>query len=162
MARYVEERISDEGRESQGERRARESVELLQELRIMIPGVQILFALLLVVPFSARFDEVTLTQRYVFFGTVAVTAAATAFLMAPSAHHRVLWRRNLREERLRSANRLTLVGLGCLLLPMAGTVFLVSAGVFGSSVAAVACSAMTLFFVCLWFVHPLVRASGDD
>ena len=156
MAKYAEERTSGD------ERRARESVELLQELRIMIPGVQILFAFLLTVPFSARFGEVTETQRYVFFGTLLLTAVATAFLMAPSAHHRVLWRQNKGEERLQSANRLTLAGLVCLLLAMAGAVFLVSDTLFGSTAAALACAAATLFFAYLWFVQPLLRADNGD
>lgn len=151
-----------EERESTGERKVRESVELLQELRIILPGVQILFAFLLTVPFSARFAEVTATQRYVFFGTLLFTAFATAFLIAPSAHHRVLWRQHVREERLQSANRLTLAGIACLLVAMAGAVYMVSGVIFGSSVAAVASAVIALLFLYLWFVQPLLQVDDAD
>jgi hypothetical protein len=162
MKEYVEQ--SEDGREQENaqERLARESGELLQELRIMIPGVQILFAFLLMVPFSSGFSDVTVTQRYVFFGTLLLTAIATAFLIAPSAHHRVLWRRDVREERLQSANRLTLTGLACLMVAMAGAVFLVSDVIFGSSLAGVATAAVALLFLYLWFVQPVLHIDDPD
>ena len=83
-----------EGGEDEGQRRARELVELLQELRVVLPGVQVLFAFLLTVPFAGRFGQLDGLQRSVFFATLMCTAAATALLIAPSAHHRVLWRRS--------------------------------------------------------------------
>jgi hypothetical protein len=67
-------------REDPQERTARELIELLQELRIVLPGVQVLFAFLLTVPFAARFTELTAVQRYVFFGTLLCTAASFAGL----------------------------------------------------------------------------------
>src|SRR5215217_5751023 len=79
------------GEDSQ-ERTARELIELLQELRIVIPGVQVLFAFLLTVPFSQGFTKLDALQRGVFFATLLCTAAATALLIAPSSHHRLLFR----------------------------------------------------------------------
>lgn len=151
--------------EDRRQRTARELIELLQELRIVLPGIQVLFAFLLTVPFSARFAETTQLQKDVFFGTLVCTAAATVLLIAPSAHHRMLWRMNLREERLRAANGLTIAGLAFLVPAMAGAIFLVSDLTFGSTAAGAAAVVATLLTVYLWFVHPLVgftRESGED
>lgn len=142
--------------EDRRERTARELIELLQELRVVLPGVQVLFAFLLMVPFSARFAETTQLQQYIFFGTLICTAVATVLLIAPSAHHRMLWRRNLREERLRTANGLTIAGLAFLVPAMAGAVFVVSDLTFGSTAAGAAATAAALLTGYLWFVHPLV------
>src|SRR3712207_2750878 len=95
MTGYVEQ----EKDQSDEDRGAREVVELLQELRIVLPGVQVLFAFLLTVPFAARFAELTDAQRYVFFATLLCTAAATALLIAPTAQHRLLFRKGAREHR---------------------------------------------------------------
>lgn len=169
MAELVEsprigEGVERETGEDRRERTARELNELLQELRVVLPGIQVLFAFLLTVPFSARFAETTQLQQYIFFGTLICTAVATVLLIAPSAHHRMLWRRNLREERLRTANGLTIAGLAFLVPAMAGAVFLVSDLTFGSTVAGAATAAAALLTVYLWFVHPLVgfvRETGE-
>lgn len=170
MAELAESPRSGEGveretGEDRRERTARELIELLQELRIVLPGVQVLFAFLLTVPFSARFAETTQLQQGIFFGTLVCTAAATVLLIAPSAHHRMLWRMNLREERLRTANGLTIAGLAFLVPAMAGAIFLVSDLTFGSTAAGAAAVVATLLTVYLWFVHPLVgfaRELGED
>src|SRR5919202_895132 len=107
----AEELIEQKTGESEQERRARELIELLQELRIILPGVQVLFAFLLTVPFTQRFTELTPLQQYVFFATLLCAALSAAFLIAPSAHHRILWRRRQREQRLRIGNALAIVGL---------------------------------------------------
>lgn len=148
--------VERETGEDRRERTARELIELLQELRIVLPGVQVLFAFLLTVPFSVRFAETTQLQQGIFFGTLVCTAAATVLLIAPSAHHRMLWRKNLREERLRTANGLTIAGLAFLAPAMAGAIFLVSDLTFGSTAASAAAVVATLLTVYLWFVHPLV------
>src|SRR5215210_2673113 len=114
----TEELIEEKTGESEYERTARELGELLQELRVVLPGVQVLFAFLLTVPFSSRFGQTTQLQQDVFFGTLICTAVATVLLIAPSAHHRMLWRRHLREERLRTANGLTIAGLAFLVPAM--------------------------------------------
>jgi hypothetical protein len=161
MREFVEqdERGEQENEEEGHERRARELIELLQELRVVLPGVQVLFAFLLTVPFSARFGAVTHLQQNVFFGTLLCTAVATAFLIAPSAHHRILWRKRLREHRLRSANRLTIAGLIFLLPAMTGTIFLISDVIFGSLTAAIATSATAALFAFFWFIQPLWQAT---
>ena len=120
MKEYLEERENGE------ERSAREVVGLLQELRIVLPGVQVLFAFLLTVPFAQRFTELTALQRSVFFATLLCTAVATALLIAPSAHHRLLWRRGAREHRLRTGNLLTILGLIFLVPAMVGVIFVIA------------------------------------
>ena len=145
----------DETGEDPQERSAREVVELLQELRVVLPGVQVLFAFLLTVPFTQRFAQLTTLQQDVFFATLLCTTAATALLIAPSAHHRLLWRRGAREERLQVGNLLTILGLLFLVPAMVGVIFVITDLMFGSSTAAGVTVAITVSFVLLWFLLPL-------
>src|ERR687890_2705206 len=112
--------------EDRQERTARELIELLNELRIILPGVQFLFAFLLTVPFAQRFAQLNDLETGVFFVTLLCTAIATALLMAPSAQHRILWREGVREQRLKLGNRLTIAGLVFLVPAMVGAGFLLS------------------------------------
>ena len=137
------------------ERSAREVVELLQELRVVLPGVQVLFAFLLTVPFTQRFAQLTTLQQNVFFAALLCTAAATALLIAPSAHHRLLWRRGAREERLQVGNVLTILGLLFLVPAMVGVIFVITDLMFGSPTAVGVTVAMAASFVLLWFLLPL-------
>jgi hypothetical protein len=148
--------------ESEEDRSSRELVELLQELRIVLPGVQVLFAFLLTVPFAGRFTELTSVQRYVFFGTLLCTAAATALLIAPSAHHRLLFRQGAREYRIQTGNALTILGLAFLVPAMVGVVFVITDLMFGMAGAVAVTVVMAASFAGLWFVFPLLyRKNGD-
>ena len=148
--------------EDRQQRTARELIELLNELRVILPGVQFLFAFLLTVPFSQRFSELNGLETGVFFMTLLCTAIATALLMAPSAQHRVLWREGVREQRLELGNLLIIVGLAFLVPAMVGAVFVVSAFIFGLAIAVVVTVLLILFFALLWFVLPLkYREEGD-
>jgi Family of unknown function (DUF6328) len=148
--------------EDHQQRTAREVTELLQELRIVLPGVQILFAFLLTVPFNQRFTQLDTVQRDVFFATLLCTAAATALLIAPSAHHRLLWRQGARERRLRLGNALTIAGLGFLVPAMAGVMFVITGLIFGSVAAVAVTIVMVAAFAGLWFVLPLrYRGNGS-
>jgi len=146
--------------EDRQERTARELIELLNELRVILPGVQFLFAFLLTVPFSQRFAELDGLETGAFFLTLLCAAIATALLMAPSAQHRVLWREGVREQRLELGNTLTIVGLAFLVPAMVGAVFVVSAFIFGLATALIVTILLILFFALLWFVLPL-RYRGD-
>ena len=154
-----EEDHQDTGENPQ-ERTARELIELLQELRIVLPGVQVLFAFLLTVPFAARFTELTAVQRYVFFGTLLCTAAATALLIAPSAHHRLLFRQGTREYRLRTGNVLTILGLAFLVPAMVGVVYVITDLMFGIGGAVAVTAVMAASFTGLWFVLPLLYSKN--
>jgi len=147
--------------EDRQERTARELIELLNELRVILPGVQFLFAFLLTVPFSQRFSKLDGLETGVFFVTLLCTAIATALLMAPSAQHRVLWREGVRERRLELGNKLTIAGLIFLVPAMVGAVFVVSDFIFGLGAAVIATLLLGFFFALLWFALPL-RYRGRD
>lgn len=151
----TEERVDRGTGEEWNERRARELAELLQELRVVLPGVQVLFAFLLTVPFSARFGSVSPLQQAVFFATLICTALSAGLLLAPSAHHRLLWRKHARERRLKVANRLAISGMVLLVMAMVSVMFVITDILFGSTAAAGATAAITCFFLYFWFVMPI-------
>jgi Family of unknown function (DUF6328) len=157
------ERVEENEREDPQERTARELIELLQEVRIVIPGVQVLFAFLLTVPFNQGFTKLTTVQRDVFFATLLCTAAATALLIAPSAHHRLLFRQGVREQRLKVGNTLTILGLAFLVPAMVGVVYVTTDLIFSLTAALIVTIVMALAFLLLWFVLPLpYRGKNKD
>jgi hypothetical protein len=151
----AEARGTQDVEENEGQRRARELVEPLKELRVVLPGVQVLFAFLLAVPFAVRFAHLDVLRRDVFFATLLCTAAAAALPIAHSAHHRVLWRRGARVERLELANVLSILGLLFLVPAMLGVVFVISDLLFGGWLAAAWAVFMAGSFAGLWFGVPL-------
>lgn len=148
--------------ESHDERLNRELIELLNELRVVLPGVQVLFAFLLTVPFTNRFQRITNTQELVFFGTFLLTMIATGLLIAPSAYHRLRWRRHDKEQILLTSNRLAISGMVTLAMALSGAVYLVTDLLF-ESVAAVAIvtAATVLFLFWFWYGLPLLRRIED-
>lgn len=155
--------IEERTGEDRQERTARELIELLNELRVILPGVQFLFAFLLTVPFSQRFTNLNDRETVAFFITLLCTAIATALLMAPSAQHRMLWREGARERRLELGNKLTIAGLIFLVPAMVGAVFVVSDFIFGLGTAVVVTIVLAVFFAGLWFALPFrYRGSGED
>jgi predicted membrane channel-forming protein YqfA (hemolysin III family) len=147
--------------ETKEERLDRELIEFLNELRVVLPGVQVLFAFLLTVPFTNRFSDVTNGQRQVFFVTFLCTTAATALLIAPSAYHRLRWRQHDKERMLRTANRLSIGGMVFLTLALVGAVYLVTDMVYHYAAAAVVTAAVGAFFAWFWWGLPLWRARND-
>lgn len=138
---------------------AREWPEFLNELRVALPGVQLLFGFLLTMPFATPFAQLAPGVRVVYFICFLSTAAAACFLMAPTVYHRIHWRRDVRdkEQMLRTSNRLALTGIVLLACAMTTAVFVV-AQVIAGFIAGVAASAVTaLLFFFLWFVLPLTR-----
>jgi predicted neutral ceramidase superfamily lipid hydrolase len=143
--------------EDQKQRRDRELIELLTELRVALPGVQVLFAFLLIVPFSQRFSTVTPMQRYVYLATLLCAAVSAVLLIAPSSHHRLLWRQHAKEERLAAANRLTIGGLTFLALAMLGAIFVITDVLIGGIAATVATAGVAAAFGWFWYGQPLLR-----
>ena len=143
--------------ETPAERADRNMAELLQELRVALPGVQVLFAFLLAVPFQQRFATVTAFQEKTFFVTLLLSSAATAFLIAPTAYHRLNFARRDKAHIVAMASRLTIVGLGLLALAMTGAVMLVTDFLFGDTTVTITVTATGLMFVFLWFAMPLMR-----
>src|SRR5919106_2284658 len=140
MANEYEE-ISEQARrrhESEEERLDRNLAELLQELRVALPGIQVLFAFLLVVPFQQGWSEITDFERAVYFVTLLCTAASSACLIAPTARHRLRFRELDKRWIVETANRLTIAGLVLLAAAMAGAILLISHVVYGDATTAVA------------------------
>ena len=148
-------------RESKAERLDRELEELLQGLRVLLPGVQVLFAFLLAVPFSSRFAEVSGTDKGLFLAALVCAAIASAFLIAPSTFHRVLFRDRDKEWLVTRANALAIVGTVFLAVAMSCAMFLVADVLYGSRVAAVLASGLGALFVVLWYVVPGVRRARN-
>ena len=148
-------RAEDDREESRKERVNRELIELLNELRVALPGVQVLFAFLLVVPFSQRFDVLTSSDRRVYYAAVLGSAAASAFLIAPSAHHRLRFRSGHKERLLKTANALAIAGMVALAFSMGCVVYVISAVLYSTTAAAIVAGVVTAGIVGLWFVLPL-------
>jgi predicted membrane channel-forming protein YqfA (hemolysin III family) len=148
-------------RNADGGRLDRELIELLNELRVALPGVQVLFAFLLAVPFTQRFEDLTSVQRDVFFAVFLSTAIATALLIAPSAYHRLRWRERDKEQMLRTSNRLAIAGTAFLAAAIVGVVYLVTDLLFGLTASLLATIAAGVMFAWFWYGLPLVRRLRD-
>ncbi len=143
--------------ETKEERLDRNLQELLGELRVILPGVQVLFAFLLVVPFNQRFEEVSTFQKYLYLGTLVCAAAASACLIAPSIHHRITFRTQDKEHLVARANRLTIVGGVFLALAMTGAIWLITGYLYGDTITAVTAVVVAGMFAVLWYIVPLLR-----
>jgi hypothetical protein len=135
----------------------RELIELLNELRVALPGVQVLFAFLLAVPFANGWTRVTDLQRDVFFVAFLATAASSILLIAPSAHHRLLWREGDKEHMLRTANALAIGGTVFLAIGMTAAVFLIADILFRAWWAALTAALVAGGFSWFWYGLPLLR-----
>ena len=147
--------------ESHSEKVNRELIELLNELRVALPGVQVLFAFLLAVPFAQGFADTTDFQQDLFFATLLSTAVASALLIAPSAYHRINFRESDKEQMLKTSNGLALGGLFFLALSIIGAVALIADFIYGSTAAVVSASIGAVLFATLWLVLPIVRRDPD-
>jgi hypothetical protein len=147
----------DGRKETEEERLDRNLTELLNELRVALPGVQVLFAFLLGVPFTQRFSELAPYQKDIFYGTLVCATTATALLIAPSAHHRIEFRAGDKRHVVFVANRFAIMGLGFLALAMTGVVLLVTDFLFGVVATATATGLSASLFTYLWYVMPYRR-----
>src|SRR3954447_23189301 len=143
--------------EDEQERLNRQMMELLNEIRVAMPGVQVLFGFLLTVPFQQRFQRVTDFQETVYFGTLIAAAVATAFLIAPSAYHRVMLEQHDKPNIIHIGSGQMIVGLCALAFAMNGAVLLVTDVLFDAGTATVTLVLMATLYVTLWFGFPLVR-----
>jgi Family of unknown function (DUF6328) len=143
--------------ETEEERLDRNLSELLQELRVALPGVQVLFAFLLAVPFQQHFTEITSFEKGVYFATLLCTAVSAALLISPSAYHRMTFHLQQRRHLIRLANRFTIAGLAFLALAMTGAVTLITAVLFGGVATGLAAAGAAAMFLVLWYGLPLRR-----
>ena len=147
--------------ESEKERVDRELSELLDEVRVAIPGAEVLFAFLLGVAFTERFTEATSLQRTVYFATLLCTAGAAALLIAPSAYHRLRFRDGDKAQMLFSATRMMIASLVLLLIAISGVVFLVGDVLYSSWFAGLAGALTACWFLWFWFGLPLMRREQE-
>lgn len=148
--------------EDRKERVDRELIELLNEVRIALPGVQVLFAFLLVVPFQQGFTEVSDIGRYVYFAGLGASAVATAFLITPASYHRLNLRRGIeeKEQMLLTSSHLTVIGTGFLAVGIGCSMFLIADYMFGIVAATLVAVATLIVIVSLWYALPLSRRRG--
>jgi hypothetical protein len=147
--------------EDEDERLDRELIELLNEVRVAMPGVQVLFGFLLAVPFQQRFGDTSSFQRGVYLATVLAAAFATAFLVALPSYHRIMFRQRDKPALIAYGNKLAIAGLVMLAASMIGAVLLVTDLWFGVGTTGAVVGIVTFTYLGLWFAFPLSRRIGD-
>ena len=145
--------------EEEQEQLNRQMTELLNELRVAMPGVQVLFAFLLAVPFQQRFAMVNAFQRDVYLVTLLSAAVATAFLIAPSAYHRIAFQQREKARIIQMGTRQFVCGLVALAVAMTGAVLLVTDVLFGTTTVIIVVVCVASLFAWLWFGIGLWRRS---
>jgi hypothetical protein len=143
--------------ETPDERDDRNLIELLQELRVAGLGVQVLFGVLLSLPFTAKFAEVNGAQRLLYEVLLVLAAVATALLLGPVAYHRLVFRRHQKHHLLKAANVMAIGGLAAVGLAISGAVLLITSVVEDGAPVVVISSVTTALFAGLWFALPLAR-----
>jgi len=143
--------------EEEQERLNRQMTELLNELRVAMPGVQVLFGFLLTVPFQQRFQQVNDFQETVYLATLVAAATATAFLIAPSAYHRVMFEQHDKPNIIHLGTAQFIVGIAALALAMNGAVLLVTDVLFSTSTVVVIVAGLTSLYFTLWFGIGIVQ-----
>src|SRR5947209_583615 len=149
---------ADQGRdETELERYDRNLTELMGELRVALPGVQVLFGFLLVAPFNARFGHTTHFERRLYLAALLLTLLASILLIAPTIMHRLEFRQGRKFDIVQSGNRLTIAGLVVLAVAMTSAIALVTHYMFGQTTSIITAIGAALAFTSIWFVLPLVR-----
>src|SRR5215212_8973916 len=161
MRNGIEEVVGHDGaprNENALERVDRNLVELLQEVRVVQTGVQVLFAFLLTAPLAPRFPDLSTFQRLTYFATLLAAGAAAILLIAPTAYHRILFRLGDKEHLVTVANRFTLAGLACVAVSITGALLLVTDLMF-AEVAVIAATTGVAAVSCVvsWCLAPLRR-----
>jgi Family of unknown function (DUF6328) len=151
----------EERQENVKERLEREHGELVQELRALIPGSEVLFGFLLAIRFTEAFGRLDDTQRYVYYLTLLSTAVALVFYLAMSAHHRIRFRAGDKESLLRKGNRDTIAGTVAAALAFTGVIYLVTDLTFGTTQAVVAAVVFFVFLAWRWWAVALYRLWED-
>ncbi len=142
--------------ESDKQRLDQEWVELLNEVRVVLPGTEVLFAFLLTLPFTARFDSLRDLDRTVYTIAFLMAGLANILLMTPSAQHRLLWRRHKKDTQLRIATGFMLVGIGALAVAVVSVAFLVMDVIYSNQFAGVVAAVAVGIILFGWFIWPLV------
>lgn len=149
--------VIDGRRETELERYDRNLNELMGELRVALPGVQVLFAFLLVAPFNQRFGTVSQFERRLYLATLLCTLLASILLIAPTIVHRLQFRQGEKAYVVQTANRLTIAGLSVFAVAMTSAVFLVTHFLFGPATAIITTAIVAIAFALIWFAVPIHR-----
>ena len=148
--------------ETKKERLNRELMELLQELRVVIPGVQVLLAFLLTAPFQQRFAQLPGSMRNAFFASIACATLATAFLIAPSAHHRLRWRAGEKEPLVRIGNQMAIAGTVFLAAAIVLALYVITDVLFSTNLAILTAVGAVVVFAGLWYALPMIWQSPSQ
>jgi hypothetical protein len=147
--------------ETEAERDDRNLIELLQELRVAGLGVPVLFGFLLAIPFTTKFVDLDYAQRGLYVASLLLAAISTALLLAPVAYHRLVFRQHQKEQLVKDANTLAILGLGAVGLAISASVLLVVSYVEPGFIVTIITVFTVCLFAALWFVLPLVRRRRD-
>jgi hypothetical protein len=148
--------------ESKRQQLNRELLELLNELRVALAGVTVLFAFLLTLPFTSRFEKLDQLQKNTLIFAFFAAASAVITLVMPTAFHRIRWRHGDKEALMRTSNRMALVGLVCLSVALTSVVLLFTELFFSEGVAIAITAIFGMLISGLWFVLPIARWARDD
>ena len=138
------------------ERLNQEWEELLEELKVMLPGAEVLFAFLLAIPFTERFQDLAQSSRHVYLTAFLAAAVATLLMIAPGAQHRVLWRQRAKDQQLRVATWLALAAMVFSAIAISSTVYLITNVVYENRLPAIATGVVAALMLWLWFAQPLI------
>jgi cation transport ATPase len=136
--------------------------ELVEEHRLAMPGVQVLFAFLLILPFQNRFRDLTTNQEYVYFAALLCAAVAIVLLITPTAAHRIRWRQADKEALLLVATRTAIAATVFMAASVTASVYLITDFLFGEPATAVVTTLVAALFTVFWYLLPLVRRLRDD
>ena len=131
--------------------------ELVEEHRLAMPGVQVLFGFLLILPFQNRFEGLTTEQEYVYFSALICATLAIVLLITPTAAHRIRWRQADKEALLQTATRTAIAATVFMAASMTGSVYLITDFLFGDLATAIVVAGVGAAFVGFWYVFPLFR-----
>jgi hypothetical protein len=141
--------------ETTDERHNRQLTELLNELRVALPGVQMLFGFLLAVPFSQRFGGVSDDQRGLYYAAFVTAAGASVCFIAPTSFHRIVWQHGAKESLLRISSGLAIAGTVFLAAAITSVMLFITSFLYGTSAAGVAAALLLSALLALWYVLPL-------
>ncbi|WP_183100053.1 DUF6328 family protein [Nocardioides pelophilus] len=148
--------------ESSSDQLTRNWHELLQELRVMQTGVQILTGFLLTIPFTDKFSSLDDRQRTIYLCVLVGSVVTTSLIVAPASFHRVLFRQQQRSWLVKAANVSARVGLAGLAIVSSAVVLLVFDVVVGTTAALIASGSVLVLFVGLWLVIPMVARQSSS
>ena len=131
--------------------------ELVEEHRLAMPGVQVLFAFLLILPFQNRFEQLTRQQEYVYYAALLCATAAIVLLIAPTAAHRIRWRQQDKEALLLMSTRTAIAATVFIAASMTASVYLITDVLFGGPATGIVSAVVAAAFIGFWYVFPLYR-----